>query len=210
MKNRKFQEMLEKPLEDCVGPTRPMREGRLGGEYLHGIMDYETLDARYKPYNATDTHGPYCYQTLAQIVTELGIERLIDLGCGSGELLERLKGEVPNFEGHGLTIHIGEARSGRKKGFPVLPLDMRDVGMYYDKDYFDAVLIWQAVQFIPEDEQPLLLAQIEHILRSGGYLIIMDYYDDGVSKLRVDTREHFSPERKVKWPNGNLTILRKH
>ena len=52
---------------------------------------------------------------LVDLIEQLGLDRVLDLGCGTGILLHHLAGRVPRFQGWGLDINPAMCRAARRR-----------------------------------------------------------------------------------------------
>lgn len=92
--------------------------------------------------------------------------RVLDLGCGNGELLEHLIGEK-QVQGYGLEIDAENINHCIEKGIPVLEQDL-DKGLHnFGDQSFDLVVMTHALQ---QFRRPDLL--LDEMLRIGKECII--------------------------------------
>lgn len=98
--------------------------------------------------------------------------RILDLGCGVGELTERLADMVP--DGHVLgidaspsMIEAASARSRPNLSFAVLSAQQVDLPSVGGRP-FHLVVSTAMLHWIPEDQHPGVLSAIRRVLRPGG------------------------------------------
>ncbi|MDP6381485.1 MAG: methionine biosynthesis protein MetW, partial [Phycisphaerae bacterium] len=65
--------------------------------------------------------------------------RVLDLGCGDGQLLEDLMG-AKNIVGRGIDVSDGEVLKCISRGVPVYHGDMMEGMSFYKDGYFDTVI----------------------------------------------------------------------
>lgn len=93
--------------------------------------------------------------------------RLLDVGCGSGELLERLNGW--GWQGEGLDFDELAVRMARKRGLKVRhgTLETQE----YPDESFDAIVMSHVIEHVPE---PLLFLQgCYRIIKPNGRLVLV-------------------------------------
>lgn len=93
-------------------------------------------------------------------------ERVLDLGCGSGDLLARLKKEKKIKE-LGIEIHSDHVADCLSRGLSVIQGDLEQTIIDFDADSFDLVIMNQIMLSVPN---PLNL--LEHVLRVGRRTVV--------------------------------------
>ena len=93
-------------------------------------------------------------------------ERVLDLGCGDGELLAHLKREK-NVSGYGMEIDTQNILKCVERQVDVIQQDLNEGLAYVDDQSFDTVIMTQSLQ---QTREPDLL--LEEILRIGKRAII--------------------------------------
>lgn len=199
----------------------PLNTGRYAGEYAGFVADYGAMklaqtDRLIAPYIARQTHGSQVYKALAQYLIGTGAKRFLDLGCGSGELLEDLKG-IPAAELIGVTIHTGEVGVARnQRGLPlVVPYDMRFVDDLFPQQSFDCIIAYASLQFIPHPEREELLGKVCTLLNDGGIFVEVNYKSDPETGISSDVchvfRREFTIEDhpEVTGEVGSVRVMRK-
>ena len=93
-------------------------------------------------------------------------ERVLDLGCGNGELLAHLKHEK-GVTGYGMEIDTQKILSCVEKGVEVIHQNLNESLKYIDDKSFDTVIMTQSLQQTQKPDQLL-----NEILRIGKRAII--------------------------------------
>ena len=134
--------------------------------------------------------------------------KVLDLGCGNGELLRILK-DKKNATVQGLEIDLENIGSCIAKGVPVIQGDLNDgLGSFQDKS-FDIIILSETMQVVREPDK--LLLEISRISKSAFIGIINIGYWKSRSQLFFTGRMPKSKSLPHKWyntPNIHLgTIL---
>jgi methionine biosynthesis protein MetW len=100
---------------------------------------------------------------------------VLDVGCGSGQFLEYLRGERPLIEGTGCDVSDVAAEKTRARGFQAY---VRDLGSEDLEGRFDFVTCFEVVEHIPNAEvafQRLLQVAEKQVILSVPNLGFIDY-----------------------------------
>ena len=93
--------------------------------------------------------------------------RILDVGCGSGELLALFKAK--GYEVYGVEVLPELARLARERfGLEVRQGDFLASG--YPADYFDLVIFYHVLEHLPEPD--LGLAEAKRVLKKGVFLLL--------------------------------------
>lgn len=92
--------------------------------------------------------------------------RVLDVGCGSGVLLERM--QSLGWDAEGLEIDLGGAEAARARGVKVRIGTLHQ--QQYPTGHFDAVHMSQVIEHVHEPLE--ILAECNRILKPGGKLVI--------------------------------------
>jgi trans-aconitate 2-methyltransferase len=100
--------------------------------------------------------------------------RVLDLGCGVGDLTARLAGLVPDGEVLGVDAAVDmvdTARAAvREPNVRFATVRAQDLDAVVGENAFDAVVSVAVLHWIPAAEHPRVLAQVARALRPGGVL----------------------------------------
>jgi ubiquinone/menaquinone biosynthesis C-methylase UbiE/DNA-binding transcriptional ArsR family regulator len=141
------------------------------------------------------------------------IRALLDLGTGTGRMLELFAGDIERGLGLDLSLDmlaLARARLDRSglKHCSVRQGDIYDLAL--PRDTFDAVIIHQVLHFL--DDSPRAIREASRVLRPGGRLLVVDFAPHDLEFLREDyahRRLGFASETVTQWLEGaGLDVLR--
>ena len=102
-----------------------------------------------------------------------GDERVLDLGCGVGDVARRLAAAVPHGAVTAVDADPDMVRAAAAQDLPNLTVDRvraQDVGDRFDAGSFDVVVSVAVLHWVPAADQPGVAAGIRRVLRDGGRL----------------------------------------
>jgi ubiquinone/menaquinone biosynthesis C-methylase UbiE/DNA-binding transcriptional ArsR family regulator len=141
------------------------------------------------------------------------IRSLLDLGTGTGRMLELFAGDIQRGLGLDLSLDmlaLARARLDRAglKHCSVRHADIYDLAL--PRDSFDVVIIHQVLHFL--DDSARAIREAARVLRPGGRLLIVDFAPHDLEFLREEhahRRLGFAPETVSQWLEAaGLDVLR--
>lgn len=97
--------------------------------------------------------------------------RILDLGCGPGTFLGRLK--IPFERGLGIDLAAAQIEyAQRLYGRPDLEFRATDVRSFVGCETFDTVVSIEVIEHLPEADAQLLLRTIHELLNPGGTVVL--------------------------------------
>lgn len=104
-------------------------------------------------------------------------ERVLDVGCGTGVLLERIVDRYPDVRATGADLSPAMLAQARRRLPPRVTLEVADAeALPFPANSFDLVLSLSSFHFWPAPR--LALAELGRVLRPGGQLVITDWCDE--------------------------------
>jgi len=117
------------------------------------------------------------HQRLLQYVNLPTSANVLDLGCGTGKLLNRLAVNFPNLQGTGLDLSpemISQAnrRNCYQQCLTFLLGNAEEMPL--ENNVFDAV--FNTISFLHYPDPQQVFNEVSRVLRSGGYFYLVDSY----------------------------------
>lgn len=118
-----------------------------------------------------------CKDDYPPILEELRAEPfrdLLDVGCGTGPMIELLSKEYPDIRLTGLDITPGMIEAAQAKGIPNATFVVGDSeDLPFEDDSFDAVICANSFHHYPNPQA--FFDGVKRVLRPGGRLVLRDY-----------------------------------
>ncbi len=141
------------------------------------------------------------------------IRSLLDLGTGTGRMLEMFAGDIER--GHGLDLSLDMLALARErldraglKNCSVRQGDIYDLAL--PRDSFDVIIIHQVLHFL--DDASRAIREAVRVLRPGGRLLVVDFAPHDLEFLREEhahLRLGFAADTVSQWLEGaGLDIVR--
>jgi len=134
---------------------------------------------------------------------------VLDLGCGTGKLLNRLAGEFPGLFGTGVDLSpkmLREARASKKYPKQLIFVKGNAEALPFVDGQFDAV--FNTISFLHYPNPQQVFAEVSRVLASGGRFYLVDYVRaDGVLPLNYfrffgGGINFYSPEKRAEMGNN--------
>ena len=167
--------------------------------FADNAADWDTIRSLHVPDAAVE-------QAMAKLVGDRPIDRFLDIGTGTGRLLELF---APIYRsGVGIdasTAMLAVARANLDKaGVAKAQVRLGDImKLPFARDSFDLVAIHQVLHYL--DDPAEAIGEAARVLRPGGRLLVADFAPHGLEFLRekhAHRRLGFSHEAILGWTRG--------
>ncbi|WP_029348853.1 metalloregulator ArsR/SmtB family transcription factor [Bosea sp. 117] len=143
---------------------------------------------------------------IQKILQGVEISSLLDLGTGTGRILELFAGEIERGVGIDLSADmLAVARANLERaGARNCTVRQGDIyNLALPRDAFDVVIVHQVLHFL--EDAPRALREAARVLRPGGRLLVVDFAPHDLEFLREEQahrRLGFAPETVEGWLAG--------
>jgi ubiquinone/menaquinone biosynthesis C-methylase UbiE len=117
------------------------------------------------------------HQRLLEFVELKENAAVLDLGCGTGRLMNRLVAEFPNVSAIGLDLSpsmLNEARARNQYHKRLIFVSGRAESLSFADEQFDAVFCTMSFLHYPDPQQ--VFHQVSRVLANGGRFYLVDAY----------------------------------
>ena len=100
-------------------------------------------------------------------------DKVLDVGCGNGRLLDLLKEAKVDYLGVDFSENLIEAARGKYPEAKFQVLDLFELEKLNER--FDAVLCISVLNHFPYEDQAKIIKNISSVIRPGGYLLMVNW-----------------------------------
>lgn len=148
-------------------------------------MDYKALSQKHfnrqaafydeKESTTVSKFPKLCYPHAQNEIKRYRPNYVLDLGCGTGEMLRLLREEHPEMMLYGLDLSPEMIRMAERKHIMHVDLRVGDAEFLpYADQSFDVVLCMQSFHHYPNPKE--VLKEVHRVLRPGGRFLLYDMY----------------------------------
>jgi ubiquinone/menaquinone biosynthesis C-methylase UbiE len=134
------------------------------------MSEVKTID-HYKDWNRKNKKkNMYLREKISlKMIKRINPEKILDVGCGNGFFMEKIKISLPKTEILGVEYSKHNINISRKKGFKVKKADLNSKIPYQDKG-FDMVYAGEIIEHLYNPD--LFLREVYRVLKDKGYFIL--------------------------------------
>lgn len=96
--------------------------------------------------------------------------RFLEIGCGTGEFLERVSSLGEQLKVWGVDISELAINKVKKRGISGFVLDVSRQKLPFPNDFFDMIYMGDVVEHLVDPD--FMILEVKRTLRDGGYLIL--------------------------------------
>ena len=135
--------------------------------------------------------------------SEAGVDRLLDVGCGNGFLLEQLRERYPTIQLTGLEYTPELVDIATTRGVLNCPIIEGDVRrLPFDDSSFDVVVTERCIiNIMDTKDQETSFFEVARVLKSGGHFICIEAFTDGLQQLNEAREQLGLPPNEVAYHN---------
>lgn len=120
-------------------------------------------------------HARNQYQTVLAEISNYTFSHLLDVGCGTGELLKYLISKYPSIRFYGVDISEKMLEVAQSKLTESVNLLLGDAeNLPFDNDVFDFVICNDSFHHYPNPQKAIF--EFHRVLQNKGILLISDYW----------------------------------
>jgi methionine biosynthesis protein MetW len=136
-------------------------------------------------------------------------ERLLDIGCWDGRLLEKIRDTALYNELRGVDIVEAGVDLARKKGFNAQVVDLNAGVIPFPDQYFDAVTMLAVLEHVFDPYS--IIREVRRVLRPGGTFIIdVPNVASVTNRARILLGRIPVTSHDIGWDGGHLHYFTKH
>ncbi len=182
--------------------------GYVGNEFAGPIYHYGTnafFEARGTMNYQDESHARLARQVAASAPGKDDVRRVLDLGCGIGQLTVALKEEYPEAEVWGVDIGAPMIRYGHMRavdhGVDVNFAQRLAEKTQFPDNHFDIIASFIMHHEMPAETSRQVIAEAFRILRPGGVYVPIDFFTGGGPRRPATAFNSYQRWKDYRWNN---------
>jgi methionine biosynthesis protein MetW len=110
------------------------------------------------------------FEEVAKIFAELRGKRLLDVGCGDGDITLLLRKKIGAKEAYGVELAQEAVMAAKEKGILAYQLDIDESEFPFDNEFFDVIYCGEIIEHLFNPDH--LLKEVFRVLKKGGRCVI--------------------------------------
>ncbi len=174
------------PKDDAIAATDRAHLDEIKSARVRALQDYFQRNApewdRMAQLNVDEDAVAMAAEKLLPLA---GVEQMLDMGTGTGRMLEMFAPKVTHATGIDLNAEMLQVARANMDKAGITNVSIRQADIYtlpFDGDSLDAITCHQVLHFL--DRPEAAVAEAARILKPGGHLLVADLAPHGVEDLR--------------------------
>lgn len=146
------------------------------------------------------SHARALYPFILEKVFNAKGKRILDIGCGTGELILQIFNKDTSYQLTGLDLSSEMLKTAKNKlGINADFVSGDAENLPFEDKTFDIIICNDSFHHYPHPQ--IALIEMNRVLKDGGTLIIGDCYQKGIARIVMNSLMRFSHEGDVKMYN---------
>jgi ubiquinone/menaquinone biosynthesis C-methylase UbiE len=142
-------------------------------------VDWDKVSGKYNRIVSEDPIYPVSLKTIVEQVVAAHDESVLDLGCGTGNLIHLLLEKCPDSRIIGVDPSAGmrEVTADRFSDHPNVSIEAGDaIDIPFPDNNFDYVVSNLALHHVVPDSRERCARELARVVKTGGHLVYSDYF----------------------------------
>lgn len=162
-------------------------------------LSESTFNIQAKTYD-TDKNGKHArnlYQHIIDTLSTLQFSNVLDVGCGTGEILSAIRKLYPTVSLQGIDISQEMLKQAENKKIDNVKLYLCDAEhLSFENDKFDILICTDSFHHYPKPQRAI--DEFYRVLQNNGYLLLADFWKPFPIRQLMNIFIPFSNEGDVK------------